>query len=336
MSDSKSNNKPVKQTVSESMDDDSGPIGPDDDTVHDSSRLYCLDSPDVEQSECSVSVNHNELDATTIYLNEIGAVPLLSAEEEVELACAIRAGDKGSQALMIVSNLRLVVAIAKRYQHRGLALIDLAAEGNLGLMRAVEKYDPGRGCRFSTYATWWIKQAIDRAVMNYGDTIRTPIHVQKDQYIYRQLLYTLESRLGRVPKTGEVAERMKKSSEFIDKLRKLSVSVCSADEAVREGVDIPLMETFIANSSWQPEVQLEQQDIVKKLQCWLDRLSEKQRDVVARRFGMYGHSVATLEEVGAAIGLTRERVRQVQMEAIAKLRRIMQREGLSTDCFRDI
>lgn len=336
MSDSKNKTKPTKQVLSESTDDDSEPLGCDSDTVHDGSRFYCLDSADVEQDEAPVVGNHNGVDATTIYLNEIGAVPLLSAEEEVKLACAIRAGDKDSQAVMVVSNLRLVVAIAKRYQHRGLSLIELAAEGNLGLMRAVEKYDAGRGCRFSTYATWWIKQAIDRAVMNYRDTIRTPIHVQKDQYSYRHFLYTLESRLGRVPKAGEVAECMNKSSEFINKLLKLSVSVCSADEAIREDMDVPLVETFAAHSSCQPEVQLERQDIVKKLQDWLDRLSEKQRDVVARRFGMYGHSVATLEEVGAAIGLTRERVRQVQMEAVAKLRRIMQREGLSTDCFRDI
>lgn len=307
-----------------------------DANVHDSSRIYCLDSIDVEQTNPDASPDQHEPDGTTLYLNDIGGIPLLTAEDEVRLAHAIRDGDKTSQFVMIISNLRLVVAIAKRYQRRRLGLLDLVAEGNLGLMRAVQKYDPTRGCRFSTYATWWIKQAIDRGLMNYGDTIRTPIHVQKEQYSYQKFRRSLESSVGREPTAEEVAECMNKSPEAIHKLLKLTVSVCSADESIREDMDIPLVETFAANSSWRPDVELEKQDIARKLQCWLERLSEKQRDVLARRFGMYGHSVATLEEVGEAIGLTRERVRQLQMEAVAKLRRIMLREGLSTDCFRDI
>jgi RNA polymerase nonessential primary-like sigma factor len=274
-------------------------------------------------------------DSITLYLNEIGNKPLLSIEDEVRLAREVSAGSLASKNRMIEANLRLVVAIAKRYIGRGLGLLDLVEEGNLGLIRAVEKFDHSRGCRFSTYATWWIKQCIDRALMNQAETIRTPIHVAKEIWTCQKLASQLTAVLGREPTCDELAAHLGKSPRAVRKLLGGRVSVCSADHPLVDDADVALIDTFRDAASSQPHAILEISNILQSMEQWLGRLSVKHRDVLQRRFGLNGHSEATLEEVGRQVGLTRERVRQLQIEALEKLRRMMEREGLSPDCFRE-
>lgn len=274
-------------------------------------------------------------DSTTLYLNEIGFTALLTAEQEIELARRIGEGDQHSRKHMIEANLRLVVAIAKRYQGRGLSLLDMVEEGNLGLIRAVEKFDFTLGFRFSTYATWWIKQAIDRALMNHASTIRMPIHVLKDISLCHKSRRHLELTLGREPTLDELALHMGRSLRFVRKLLKFNISVCSADHPVHGEAELSLLDTFVSNPASEPQAILESENIQRSVEQWLSRLSDKHREVVQRRFGLHGYESATLEEVGKEVGLTRERVRQLQIEALAKLRRILEREGLSPDCFKD-
>lgn len=274
-------------------------------------------------------------DPVTLYLNEIGNTALLSLEEEVQLARETSEGNLTSKNRMIEANLRLVVAIAKRYQGRGLGLLDLVEEGNLGLIRAVEKFDHSLGFRFSTYATWWIKQAVDRALMNQAETIRTPIHVVKEIWQYQRQHAQLTITLGREPTLEELAPHLGKSPRAIRKLLNGRINMCSADHPLADGTEVSLIDTFSDGVTSRPDAILEAHNMLQSMEQWLGRLSAKHRDVLQRRFGLNGHQGATLEEVGNQVGLTRERVRQLQLEALEKLRRMMEREGLTLDCFRD-
>lgn len=273
----------------------------------------------------------NDLDPTTLYLNEIGHKPLLSANEEIRLARQVAQGDSNSKKQMIESNLRLVVTLAKRSLNRGLSFLDLIEEGNLGLIRAVEKFDPELGYRFSTYATWWIKQSIDRAIMNTGTTIRMPIHLIKEINACTRVLRQLTDELGRKPSDEELATRMNKTVDYISKLRKKEIKVCSADTPLPQDEDKCMMDVFPDEDNCDPEQILEQEDLKQKLEQWIERLNARESEIVARRFGLFGYESSTLDEVGAEIGLTRERVRQIQIEALARLRRFVEREGLSLD-----
>lgn len=302
-----------------------------------SANIDCMDhghSPYEESGECRED-RETVSDATTQYLNKIGKTALLNAEQEMLLAQEAGKGSRSGKNMMIIANLRLVVAIAKRYQGRGLSLLDLIEEGNLGLIRAVEKFNSTLGFRFSTYATWWIKQAIERALMNHGSTIRVPIHVNKEISHYGREARTLAERLGREPDYDEIAEAAGKPVGFIRKIFTSKVTVCSADVPVTEDTDVALIETFRAPTGCEPEVILESRDFKNSIQDWLNRLSDKHREVVQRRFGLGGYDSGTLEEVGRDVGLTRERVRQLQIEALSKLRRMLEREGLSKDCIGD-
>jgi len=274
-------------------------------------------------------------DATTLYLNEIGFMTLLTAEQEVQLAREVVQGNRESRCRMIEANLRLVVAVAKRYQGRGLSLLDLIEEGNLGLIRAVEKFDPELGYRFSTYATWWIKQNMDRALMNQANTIRLPIHVLKDMTNCVRTVVALREAMAREPTPAEVATRMQKPEKAIRTLMENQISICSTDQPISENGDVFLLDTVASADEYEPLVQLEESDIQQNVDQWLDRLSVKHRDILARRFGLRGYESATLEEVGKEVGLTRERVRQLQIEALLKLRRILEREGFSADCLKN-
>lgn len=275
----------------------------------------------------------SSLDPTTMYLNEIGHTPLLSANEEICLAREIAKGNDSSRTKMIESNLRLVVTLAKRSLNRGLSFLDLIEEGNLGLMRAVEKFDPELGFRFSTYATWWIKQSIDRAIMNNGQTIRMPIHVIKDINACSRSLRRLAEELGRDPSDEELAERMQLSVKQITKLRKREIKVCSADVPLPNDSESSLLDVFPDDADADPERILEKEDLRQKLEKWVEQLSARESEIVARRFGLYGYESSTLDEVGAEVGLTRERVRQIQIDALSRLRRYLEREGLSIDYF---
>lgn len=267
------------------------------------------------------------LDATQIYLNEIGFSPLLTPEEEVYYGRLARKGDPLGRSRMIESNLRLVVKIARRYLNRGLTLLDLIEEGNLGLIRAVEKFDPERGFRFSTYATWWIRQTIERALMNQTRTIRLPIHVVKELNIYLRAARELTQKLDHEATAEEIADHLDKPVETVKKMLGLNERVSSVDYPMGGESDKPLIDTLTDDDVLGPEACLVDGDVREHVDHWLDELSDKQREVVVRRFGLRGHESATLEEVGAEIGLTRERVRQIQVEALKKLRRSLEKQG---------
>lgn len=271
------------------------------------------------------------LDATQLYLNEIGFSPLLTPEEEVHFARLALRGDEAGRKRMIESNLRLVVKIARRYVNRGLSLLDLIEEGNLGLIRAVEKFDPERGFRFSTYATWWIRQTIERAIMNQTRTIRLPIHVVKELNVYLRAARELTQKLDHEPSAEEIAQLLDKPVEDVKRMLGLNERVTSVDTPLGPDSDKSLLDTIPDTQVSDPAQLLQDDDIRESLGQWLGELSEKQREVVVRRFGLGGHESSTLEEVGREIGLTRERVRQIQVEALKRLRDILERHGLSGD-----
>ncbi|MEH6813505.1 MAG: RNA polymerase sigma factor RpoS [Motiliproteus sp.] len=285
---------------------------------------------DKARSEVHEDLLHaKHLDATQLYLNEIGFSPLLSAEEEVYFSRRALKGDEASRKRMIESNLRLVVKIARRYINRGLTLLDLIEEGNLGLIRAVEKFDPERGFRFSTYATWWIRQTIERAIMNQTRTIRLPIHVVKELNVYLRAARALAQKLDHEPTCEEIAEMLDKPVENVKKMLGLNERVSSVDTPVGKDSDKSLLETIPDTEASDPEAWLQNTNLIGRLDEWLDTLPEKHSEVLARRFGLRGYEMSTLEQVGHEIGLTRERVRQIQVEALKRLREIVENNGLT-------
>ena len=271
------------------------------------------------------------LDATQLYLGEIGFSPLLSAEEEVYFSRRALKGDEASRKRMIVSNLRLVVKIARRYNNRGLALLDLVEEGNLGLIRAVEKFDPERGFRFSTYATWWIRQTIERAIMNQTRTIRLPIHVVKELNVYLRAARELSQKLDHEPTAEEIADSLDKPVRDVAKMLRLNERITSVDTPIGGENDKVLLDVIADDDGHGPEEDLQDSDIKLNIIKWLEDLNPKQREVLARRFGLLGYEPSTLEDVGTEIGLTRERVRQIQVEALRRLRDMLGHRGLDLE-----
>ncbi len=274
---------------------------------------------------------NKSLDATQLYLNEIGYSPLLTPEEEVHFARLARKGDEAGRKRMIESNLRLVVKIARRYINRGLTLLDLIEEGNLGLIRAVEKFDPERGFRFSTYATWWIRQTIERAIMNQTRTIRLPIHVVKELNVYLRAARELTQQLDHEPSADEIATMLDKPVDEVKRMLGLNERVASVDTPLGPDSDKSLLDTIADTHVSDPSQLLQESDIKDSIGIWLGELTDKQCEVVSRRFGLRGYETSTLEEVGREIGLTRERVRQIQVEALKRLRVIMETQGLSSE-----
>ncbi|WP_394200285.1 RNA polymerase sigma factor RpoS [Shewanella waksmanii] len=271
------------------------------------------------------------LDATQLYLSEIGFSPLLSAEEEVYFSRKSLKGCEKSRNRMIESNLRLVVKIARRYNNRGLALLDLIEEGNLGLIRAVEKFDPERGFRFSTYATWWIRQTIERAIMNQTRTIRLPIHVVKELNVYLRTARELAHKLDHEPTAEEIAEKLDLPSGDVSRMLKLNERITSVDTPLGGDSDKALLDVLADDDSVGPDYKVQDDDMSKSVVRWLDELNSKQREVLARRFGLLGYEPSTLENVGKEIGLTRERVRQIQVEALKRLKDLLGAQGLSVE-----
>lgn len=272
-----------------------------------------------------------EMDPTQIYLKEIGFAPLLTAEEEIHYARLAQKGDEVGRNRMIESNLRLVVKIARRYCNRGLALLDLIEEGNLGLIRAVEKFDPERGFRFSTYATWWIRQTIERALMNQTRTIRLPIHVVKELNVYLRAARELTQSLDHEPTPEEISELVDRPIEDVKKLLGLNEKITSMDIPVSSDSSKPLVETLADHINTDPLQILGEENLNELIENWLDQLTDNQREVILRRFGLRGFEKSTLEEVGAAIGLTRERVRQIQVEGLKALKQMLEKYGLDED-----
>lgn len=279
----------------------------------------------------SSSGRGGDADATRLYLSEIGASPLLTAEEEVHYSRMAQKGIEAGRKRMIESNLRLVVKIARRYMNRGLPLLDLIEEGNLGLIRAVEKFDPERGFRFSTYATWWIRQTIERGIMNQTRTIRLPIHVVKEMNVYLRAARQFTQELGHEPSPEEVARLLDKPIEAVKRMMGLNERVTSVDTPMGRGSDTAVIDSIPDEGNNDPAAVLQSDDVRGHLDGWLNQLNDKQREVVERRFGLHGYEISTLEEVGYEIGVTRERVRQIQIEALKRLREILERDGYSMD-----
>lgn len=270
-------------------------------------------------------------DATQMYLSEIGFSPLLSAEQECFYARLARKGDPAGRKKMIESNLRLVVKISRRYLNRGLPLLDLIEEGNLGLMKSVEKFDPERGFRFSTYATWWIRQTIERAIMNQTRTIRLPIHVVKELNVYLRAARLLTQKLDHEPSIEEIAEQVDKPIEDVEKMLGLNEKVTSVDVPIGQDDGKSLLDTIADEQGCNPTDLLTDESVHEQIEALLDQLTKPQQEVISRRFGLRGFDKATLEEVGQAIHLTRERVRQIQMDALRSLRELLVKSGISQD-----
>ena len=271
------------------------------------------------------------MDATQLYLGEIGFSPLLTAQEEIYYARRSLRGDEVSRKRMIESNLRLVVKISRRYNNRGLSLLDLVEEGNLGLIRAVEKFDPEKGFRFSTYATWWIRQTIERAIMNQTRTIRLPIHIVKKLNVYLRTARELAHKLTHEPTAEDIAQELDVPAKEVAKILKLNERISSVDLPIGNNSDKELLDIIPDRKEATPENELQNEDMKLRIVYWLEDLNPKQREVLARRFGLLGYEAATLENVGKEIGLTRERVRQIQVEALKSLREVLSQQGLSIE-----
>ncbi|MBL8435344.1 MAG: RNA polymerase sigma factor RpoS [Zoogloea sp.] len=270
-------------------------------------------------------------DVTQLYLNEIGANPLLTAEEELALARRLRAGDFPARQTLIERNLRLVVNIAKHYLNRGIPLLDLVEEGNLGLIHALEKFDPERGFRFSTYATWWIRQNIERAIMNQSRTIRLPVHVVKELNQVLRTTRQLEAMRNGDATVDDVARRMDRSVDEVRAILALNEHTASLDAPLDIDPTLSIGESLADEDAETPEVQIQDLEVETLVREWIGQLSEKQRMVIRHRYGIDECEVQTLEELADTLELTRERVRQIQLEALGQLRRIIKRRGVSKD-----
>lgn len=270
-------------------------------------------------------------DATRVYLNELGKSQLLTVEQEKSYGKKALNGNQEARKIMIESNLRLVVKIARRYLNRGLPLLDLIEEGNLGLIRAVEKFDPDKGFRFSTYATWWIRQTIERGIMNQTRTIRLPIHVVKEMNVYLKAQRKLTQAMEHDPTAEDIAVFLDKPVKSVEKMLKLNERVTSVDIPGGKDFDKPLVDSISDESSLSAVDAIQEEGIKNNLAGWLFQLSEKHREVICRRYGLCGYENATLEQVAKELGVTRERVRQIQMEAQKKMKEILEVSGYSRE-----
>ena len=292
-------------------------------------------TPEVSESaESAASARSGFLnDVTQLYLNDIGANPLLSAAEELTLARAVRTGDFAARQKMIESNLRLVVNIAKHYLNRGIPIEDLIEEGNLGLIHALEKFDPERGFRFSTYATWWIRQGIERVIMNQSRTIRLPVHVVKELNLVLRALRRLdEDGPHSAHKCAEeVAHLLDKPVEEIRRILALNEGTASLDAPLDIDPELSVFDAISSDPGNGPEDLLQHAETERLVGAWVAQLSGNQRYVLERRYGLNGCEVFTLEQLALDLGLTRERVRQIQIEALNKLRKKLTRYGVTMD-----
>ena len=272
-------------------------------------------------------------DTTQHYLNQIGTRPLLSVAQEVHFATLAKQGDFAARQTMIEHNLRLVVSIAKHYINRGVVLLDLIEEGNLGLMRAIDKFEPERGFRFSTYATWWIRQSIERAIMNQARTVRLPVHVVRELNQILRAKYHLEAQHhdGKDATAEDIAHLVDRPVEDVQDILALSDHATSLDAPLVADPQASLIDLLPGNLNDAPDTRAEQHEMTDLLRDWLKKLPDKQRLVILRRFGMDNADPATLEQLAEELGVTRERIRQIQQEALIKLKRALASRGVGRE-----
>ena len=315
-------------------DADSGERAVEDDRLADARATPESDAPGTNW------VNELSTDSIQQYLQQIGAKPLLSPEEEFALATRASAGDFAARQKMIEHNLRLVVSIAKNYLNRGVALLDLIEEGNLGLIHALGKFDPALGFRFSTYATWWIRQSVERAVINQSRTVRLPVHVVRDlNQVLRAKRHLEDAARNGGNGAGEgvevsheqIAHLLGKSRDEVIDILALSEHTASLDAPMDFDPALSLGDTLADHGSATPESTTLDHEVEHLVHTWMERLSEKQRFVIERRFGLNDHDISTLDDLAVELGLTRERVRQIQQEALVKLKRTLATRGVAKD-----
>ncbi|HMM46663.1 MAG TPA: RNA polymerase sigma factor RpoS [Thiobacillaceae bacterium] len=307
--------------------DESDELTPDEEDAASEPRA----GPDTGEDLASAILGAAQVDVTQLYLNEIGQTPLLTPAEELAFARRTVKGDFEARQTMIERNLRLVVNIAKHYANRGLALLDLVEEGNLGLIHALEKFDPERGFRFSTYATWWIRQNIERAIMNQSRTIRLPVHVIKELNIYLRAQRHLEAHGVTDPNPDDIAALTGHPVEDVRRIMQLNERVASLDAPLDVDPTLSLGDAIADDNARQPDEKLQLEEIESHVQEWLGQLNDKQRWVIERRFGLNGYEACTLEDLATELQVTRERVRQIQLESLRVLRQLLRRRGVSKD-----
>jgi RNA polymerase nonessential primary-like sigma factor len=307
------------------------PIPPEDILEAEPRELADVDAAEAAEAHVPVEDVDFVADVTRLYLNEIGLNPLLKPDEELGYARRAARGDFAARQKMIEHNLRLVVNIAKQYLHRGVPLLDLIEEGNLGLMHALEKFDPERGFRFSTYATWWIRQSVERAIMSQSRTIRLPVHVVKDLNSVLRAKRHLEAANEREPRPEDIAGLLGRPVGDVRRVLGHGEHLASLDAPLEIDPMLSIGESIADDGDATPESQLASAEIRDLVREWLGQLNDKQRAVIERRFGLNGQEVATLETLADRLGVTRERVRQIQLEALAQLRRALKRRGLSKE-----
>lgn len=277
-----------------------------------------------EEEEVKVPIVEHFDDAIKLYLREIQKTKLLTAEDEKQLASCIAKGDKAARDRMIESNLRLVVKIAKRYINRGLPFLDLIEEGNMGLIKAVERFKLSKECRFSTYATWWIRQSIERALVNQSRTIRLPVHVSDDINKMLRITRELVHRLNREPSVKEVATDMNVSSVYIRRLMVLLKKTFSIERPMGENNDYFLIDTIEDTSTISPAILLEDINRYEMVSKWFATLTESEQKILTLRFGLDDKEPQTLDTIGRSFGVTRERIRQIEAKSLEKLRKIVE------------
>ena len=276
----------------------------------------------------SQELNGFDADVIHLYLQEIAHKPLLTKTDEVLYSRKALRGDDASKAIMIESNLRLVVSIAKKYRSSGMLLSDLIDEGNIGLITAVEKFDPERGFRFSTYATWWIKQTIERAIHNQARTIRLPVHVSKEINTILRTHKNLMKHTNQEPTHEEVAAELERTVDEISSVLAYDAPVVSIDQQISDDSNSQSISAFIADDdSVQPDSEVNKQDISRLAITMLESLNARDREILCRRFGLLGYEAQTLQQVADEVGLTRERIRQLQVSSLKKLKNTLSRDN---------
>ncbi len=313
----------------DTTNDDNLVLHPEDLSFDDDSIETVVVLPSKLEGASNKTANNSEFDATRSYLNDLSRSKLLTADQEKIYGARALKGDQVARKIMIEHNLRLVVKISYRYLNKGLPLLDLIEEGNLGLIRAVEKFDPEKGFRFSTYATWWIRQTIERGIMDQTRTIRLPIHVVKEMNTFLKAQRLLAQSMDHYPTPQEIADYMEKPLEKVERMLKLNERVTSLDVPGARNIDNPLVDSIADEDCKNHDDGMQEDAMKQNLSKCVMELSEKQREVICRRYGICGYDEATLEQVAQELDVTRERVRQIQIEGKKKLKEILFSHGFS-------